>query len=98
MSLTTLLDYNTIFICEDNKEFFEKSFVNDKLSSIKFKGIEGNNNYKKEEFIEKIYQNSLGNIAKGGICLKNLNPQNFDYEVINSEIPLSIPSYIVAMK
>ena len=96
LSLTTLLDYNTIFICEDNKEFFEKSFVNDKLCSIKFKGIEGNNNYKKEEFIEKIYQNSLGNIGKGGICLKNLNPQNYDYEVINSEIPLSIPSYIVA--
>ena len=95
LSLTKLLDYNTIYICEDNREFFEKSYVNDKLCSIKLKGI-NNNNFNKEEFIEKIYQNSLGNIGKGGICIKNLNPQNYDYEVINSEIPLLIPSYIVA--
>ena len=95
LSLIKLLDYNTIYICEDNREFFEKSYVNDKLCSIKLKGID-NNNFNKEEFIEKIYQNSLGNIGKGGICIKNLNPQNYDYEVINSEIPLLIPSYIVA--
>ena len=96
LSLTKLLEYNTIYICQDNKEFFEKSYVYDKLCSVNIKGIDGDNNYDKEEFIENIYQNSLGHIGKGGICIKNLNSQNENYEVINSEIPLSIPSYIVA--
>ena len=95
LSLTKLLNYNTIYICEDTREFFEKSYVNEQLCSIKFKGID-NSNFNKEEFIENIYQNSLGNIGKGGICLKNLNPQNDSYEVINSEIPLSVNSYILA--
>ena len=96
LSLTKLLEYNTIYICQDNKEFLEKSYVNDKLCSINLKEIDGDDNYDKEKFIENIYQNSLGNIGKGGICIKNINSQNEDYEVINSEIPLSIPSYIVA--
>ena len=94
LSLTQLLDYNNVYICENNKDFLEASYVSDDLCSISLKTID--NKYKKEEFIENIYQNSLGNIGKSGICVTNLNSLDDDYEVINSEIPLSIPSYIIA--
>ena len=94
LSLKQLLDYNKIYVCENNLEFFEESYVADDLCSIGLKGVE--NEYNKEKFIDIIYQKSLGNIAKGGICVKNLNPNNGVYEVINSEIPLLYPSYIMA--
>ena len=94
LSLTQLLDYNNVYICENNKDFLEASYVSDDLCSISFKTTD--NKYKKEEFIENIYQNSLGNIGKSGICVTNLNSLDDGYKVINSEIPLSIPSYIIA--
>lgn len=45
---------------------------------------------------EDIYQDSLSNIGKAGICVTNIDSNNEDYEIINSEIPLSVPSYIIA--
>ena len=43
-----------------------------------------------------IYQNSLGNIGKSGICVPNINAVKNSYEVFNTEIPMSIPGYIMA--
>ena len=80
LSLTQLLDYNNVYICENNKDFLEASYVSDDLCSISFKTID--NKYKKEEFIENIYQNSLGNIGKSGICVTNLNSLDDGYKVI----------------
>ena len=93
LSLTDLLKNNDIFICENNKDFFKSSYVYQDLSSINFETIENKNT--KAEFIEEIYQNALGNIGKSGICVMNLNPEN-NYEIINTEIPMSIPGYIMA--
>ena len=94
LSLTDLLENNDIFICENNKVFIKSSYVYDSLCSIKLKICE-NTNIKKD-FIEQIYQNSLGNIGKSGICVTNLNQGNNNYEIINTEIPMSIPGYIMA--
>ena len=94
LSLTELLENNNIYICKDNKDFFKHSYVAEKLCSVNTEYIE--NNEKKEDFIENIYQNALGNIGKSGICVTNINTYNEDYTIINSEIPLSIPSYIMA--
>ena len=94
LSLTKLLKINNIYICESNKNFFKESYVVDDLCSANLKYIENKNN--KEDFIENIYQSALGNIGKSGICFTNINSENEDYEIINSEIPLSIPSYIIA--
>ena len=97
LSLTKLLDNNDIFICENNKNFFKESYAGKDLCSIHFKSINNINNINnKKDFIENIYQNALGNIGKSGICVTNINSNNDVYEVINSEIPLSIPSYIMA--
>ena len=93
LSLTDLLTNNDIFICENNKDFFKSSYVYQDLSSINFETIENKNT--KAEFIEEIYQNALGHIGKSGICVMNLNPEN-NYEIINTEIPMSIPGYIMA--
>ena len=96
LSLTELLENNDIFICENNKNFFEESYVGDDLCSISLETVDNINDINdKDDFIENIYQNSLGNIGKSGICVFNINSDK-DYEVINSEIPLSIPSYIMA--
>ena len=94
LSFKKLFENNDIYICDNNLDFFEKSYVADDLCSIDFKSVNSDNN--KEKFIENIYQNSLGNIGKSGICVANLNSNNGNYEVINSEIPLLIPSYILA--
>ena len=94
LSLTDLLENNDIFICQNNKDFFKSSYVDDKLCSIKYKTV-GNTNIKKD-FIEDIYTKALGNIGKSGICAINLNAVDDNYEVINTEIPMSIPGYIMA--
>ena len=94
LSLTDLLENNNIYICENNKNFFEESYVVDDLCSANLEYIENKNN--KKDFIENIYQNALGNIGKSGICVTNVNSADKYYEIINSEIPLSIPSYILA--
>ena len=94
LSLTDLLENNNIYICENNKNFFEESYVVDDLCSANLEYIENKNN--KKDFIENIYQNALGNIGKSGICVTNVNSVDKYYEIINSEIPLSIPSYILA--
>ena len=94
LSLTELLENNDIFICQNNKDFFKSSYVDDKLCSIKYKTV-GNTNIKKD-FIEDIYTKALGNIGKSGICAINLNAVDDNYEVINTEIPMSIPGYIMA--
>ena len=80
----------------NNLNFLEESFVAKDICSIDFQNVD--NTDKKEEFIENIYQNALGNIGKSGICVTNLNSinENNNYEIINSEIPLLIPSYIMA--
>ena len=97
LSLTELLENNKIFVCENNLEFLKESYVAKDLSSVNFKDVSNINNInKEEEFIENIYQNSLGNIGKAGICVTNLNSNNEDYQVINTEIPLLVPSYIIA--
>ena len=94
LNIKQLLYYNKIYVCENNLEFFKESYVADDLCSVNLEGVD--NEYNKDKFIETIYQNSLGNIAKGGICVTNLNSNNGVYEVINSEIPILVPSYIVA--
>ena len=94
LSLVDLLENNKIYVCENNQDFLEASYVNDDLCSVNLKTLNNENN--KNSFIDLIYQNSVGNIGKSGICVTNINSQNEDYEVINSEIPLSIPSYIMA--
>ena len=94
LSLTDLLEENDIFICKNNKKFFKDSYVNDKICSVKLKTVENTN--KKEVFIEEIYQKALGNIGKSGICLTNLDSSDNNYEIINTEIPMSIPGYIMA--
>ena len=94
LNLTELLEKNDIFICENNKDFFQSSYVYKDLSSVRLVNLKNSNNKKK--FIEDIYQNSLGNIGKGGICVTNINEKNEDYEIFNTEIPMSIPGYIMA--
>ena len=94
LSLTDLLENNKVYICENNKDFLKNSYVSDDLSSISFKEVENTND--KNDFIEKVYQKAVGNIGKSGICVTNVNQADEYYEVINSEIPLSIPSYILA--
>ena len=95
LSLTELLENNDIYICENNQNFFAESFVNDQLSSIDFVNIDNNFN-NKNDFIESVYQSAIGHIGKSGICVTNINNIENVYEVINTEIPLSIPSYIMA--
>ena len=94
LSLTDLLEANDIFICENNKDFFKSSYVYQDLSSISFETVNNNNN--KAEFIEDIYQNALGNIGKAGICVTNIDEKDKDYEIISTEIPMSIPGYVMA--
>ena len=94
LSLTDLLEVNDIFICKNNKKFFKDSYLNDKICSVKLKTV-GNTDIK-EDFIEEIYQKALGNIGKSGICVTNLDSDDNDYEVYNTEIPMSIPGYIMA--
>jgi len=94
LNLTELLENNNIYVCKNSKNFLKESYVNEDLCSVKLKDVDNTNS--KNEFIENIYQNSLGNIGKSGICINNIDTKNEDYEVINSEIPLSIPSYIMA--
>ena len=97
LSLTQLLENNDIYICENNENFFKESYVGDDLCSISLETVDNINDINnKKDFIENIYQNSIGNIGKSGICVTNINSNNENYEIINSEIPLSIPSYIMA--
>ena len=95
LSLTKLLENNKVYICENNKKFLEDSYVGDDLCSISYKEVDKQTT-EKEDFIENIFQKSLGNIGKSGICVKENNPNSEEYNVINSEIPLSVPSYIIA--
>ena len=95
LSLTKLFKYNDVYICDNNKNFLKKSYVADDLCSISFKEV-GKQTTNKEDFIENVYQKSFANIGKSGICINNIDSTNNDYEVINSEIPLDIPSYIMA--
>ena len=96
LNLAELLEKNDIYICENNLNFLEESFVAKDICSIDFKSVD--NTDKNEDFIENIYQNALGHLGKSGICVTNLNSinKNNNYEIINSEIPLLIPSYIMA--
>ena len=94
LNLTELLEKNDIFICENNEGFFTSSYVYKDLSSVRLANVK--NSVDKKAFIEDIYQNSLGNIGKGGICVTNINEKNEDYEIFNTEIPMSIPGYIMA--
>ena len=92
LSFKELLESNDIFICKENNDFIKSSYVYDDLCSIKLKKIDKKNNQK--EFIEEIYQKALANIGKSGICVNNINSNL--YEIYNSEIPISIPAYIMA--
>ena len=94
LSLTDLLEDNDIFICDSNEDFIKSSYVYDKLCSINLKTCDNTNN--KKDFIEEVYQNSLGHIGKSGICVTNINQENNNYEIINTEIPMSIPGYKMA--
>ena len=94
LSLTDLLELNDIFICDSNKDFIRSSYVYDNLCSINLKTCDNTNIAK--DFIEEIYQNSLGHIGKSGICFTNLNQGDTNYKIINTEIPMSIPGYIMA--
>ena len=95
LNLTELLEDNDIFICEDNKDFYKSSYVYQDLSSVRLETIE--NKKEKQDFIEEIYQNALGNIGKAGICVTNINENNkINYEIINTEIPMAFPGYIMA--
>ena len=94
LSLTDLLEDNDIFICENNEDFIKSSYVYDKLCSINLKTCENTNN--KEVFIEEIYEKALGHIGKSGICVTNINQVNNNYEIISTEIPMSIPGYKMA--
>ena len=96
LNLTQILENNDIFICEDNKDFFKSSYVYQDLSSINLKTIKNKNQNEKKEFIEEIYQNALGNIGKAGICITNINENKNNYEIINTEIPMQNPGYIMA--
>ena len=94
LSLTDLLENNDIFICENNKEFLKESYVYDDLCSISLETVD--NQDTKDKFIDEVYENSLGHIAKAGICVPNINQVGDTYEVFNTEIPMSIPGYIMA--
>ena len=94
LSLTDLLENNDIFICQNNQNFIKSSYVYDELCSIDYKTV-GNTNII-NEFIEEIYQKALGHIGKAGICATNLNSDDDNYSIINTEIPMSIPGYIMA--
>ena len=94
LSLTDLLERNDIFICENSKEFLKESYVYDDLCSISLETV--GNQDTKNKFIDEIYENSLGHIAKSGICIPNINKVKNSYEVFNTEIPMSIPGYIMA--
>ena len=91
LSLTSLLKNNDIFICKGNKELLKKSYVYKRNSDIELKTT--NDIYIKEKFIEEIYNKALGNIGKAGICIRS---QGEEYEIINTEIPMQVPSYIMA--
>ena len=92
LSFIELLEYNDIFVCKDNVEFFKSSYVYEDLNSIKLKIINKKND--KNEFIEEIYKNSLGHIGKSGLCLINTNSNIYD--IYNTEIPMNIPGYMMA--
>ena len=94
LSLTDLLEENDIFICNNNKDFIKDSYVYKDLCSITLKTCSNTNN--KKNFIEEIYQKSLGHIGKSGICVTNLNQEPNQYKIISTEIPMSIPGYIMA--
>ena len=94
LSLTDLLENNDIFICENSKEFLKESYVYDDLCSISLESV--GNQDTKNKFIDGIYENSLGHIGKSGICVSNINEIGNTYEVFNTEIPMSIPGYIMA--
>ena len=94
LSLKDLLEENDIFICKNNKDFFKSSYAYDKIASITLKTVDDTKIQK--DFIEEIYQKARGNIGKSGICVTNLNSIDNSYEIINTEIPMSIPGYIMA--
>ena len=95
LDLNELLEINDIFICEDNKDFYKSSYVYQDLSSVRLETIE--NKKDKNDFIEEIYQNAVGNIGKAGICVTNINEKDkTNYEIFNTEIPMSYPGYIMA--
>ena len=92
LNFLELLENNDIYICKNDINFFKSSYVYDDLCSISLKEID--NKSDKEEFIEEVYQNALANIGKASICLKNVNSNT--YEILNTEIPLEIPGYMMA--
>ena len=94
LSLTDLLEANNIFICQKSKSFLESSYVSDELCSINYKTVE--NTYDPKTFVEEIYKKALGNIGKSGICVTNANEEDSYYTVINTEIPMQVPGYIMA--
>ena len=93
LSFSELFEENDIFICKKSKSLFKDSYADDQMS-INYKNVE--NTYDINVFIEEIYQKALGNIGKSGICVINADEEDIDYEVLNTEIPVSIPGYIMA--
>ena len=92
LNFSDLLENNDIYVCKNDINFFKSSYVYDELCSISLKDIDGKSD--KNEFIEETYQNAVANIGKASICLKEINSNI--YEIINTEVPLQIPGYMMA--
>ena len=96
LNLIDVLSAHKIYYNGIDKEFFEKSDTYNTYGTyITLAKIEGESK-DINDFMDKAYDNSFVNIAKGSLCVKNIKDENTIYEVYNTETNNKLYGYLYA--
>ena len=96
LNLIDVLSAHKIYYNGIDKEFFEKSDTYNTYGTyITLAKIEGESK-DINDFMDKAYDNSFVNIAKGSLCVKNINDGKTIYEVYNTETNNKLYGYLYA--
>ena len=96
LNLIDVLSAHKIYYNGIDKEFFEKSDTYNTYGTyITLAKIEGESK-DINDFMDKAYDNSFVNIAKGSLCVKNIKDGNMIYEVYNTETNNKLYGYLYA--